>query len=103
MVSTDRVASGLLDTVPPLSCSKRVNARENLVRISTPEEHISQAPPDRQTVYKYDSSAGINQNIYILDTGVRTDHSDLPDVQWIGNFINAVSIDDHGHGNLYLG
>ena len=86
------------DPLPPLLCADRPNAQLNLVRISTPEDHVAQAPPGLQTVYRFDKSAGINQNIYVLDTGVRTDHVELPDVQWLANFYGMPGIDDNGHG-----
>lgn len=85
--------------VPAPKCAERKPAISNLVRISTPEEHISQAPASRQTSYRYDTSAGYNQNFYVLDTGVRKDHATLPGVQWAGNFINTAEIDDNGHGS----
>jgi hypothetical protein len=53
-----------------------------------------------QTTYSYDTGAGINQNLYVIDTGVRTDHLDLPGVIWIGNFVTTTDIDDNGHGKL---
>ena len=85
--------------MPPQTFATRDNAIYNLVRISTPEEHVTDAPPSRQTTYRYDSGAGLNQNLYVVDTGVRTDHVDLPGVQWIANFVTGTStIDDHGHG-----
>ncbi len=81
-------------------CADRQNAQPNLVRISTPEEHVNEAPASLQTVYRYDTSAGINQNIYVVDTGVRTDHVDLPGVQWLANFYGTSTFDDNGHGIL---
>lgn len=79
-------------------CADRQNAQPNLVRISTPEEHVDEAPTALQTVYQYDTGAGINQNLYVVDTGVRTDHVDLPGVQWLANFYGTSTIDDNGHG-----
>jgi hypothetical protein len=70
------------------------------VRISRPEEHIAQAPPRFQTTYRYDCGAGINQNIYVLDTGVRKDHVNLHGVKWLANFFGTGEIDDHGHGSF---
>lgn len=90
------------DPVPPPSCGERKDAQPNLVRISTPEEHVSDAPISRRTTYKFDTGSGINQNIYVIDTGVRDDHSDLPGVEWIGNFVTTQKIDDNGHGNIII-
>ena len=79
-------------------CADRLNAQPNLVRESTPEEHVNESPLNLQTTYRYDTSAGINQNIYVVDTGVRKDHVDLPGVQWLAQFYGSGEIDDHGHG-----
>jgi hypothetical protein len=88
--------------VPPAKCGERKPAVSNLIRISTPEEHIRRAAATRQTSYRYDTSAGYNQNFYVLDTGVRKDHAVLPGVQWAGNFVNSAEIDDNGHGSTHF-
>jgi hypothetical protein len=98
IVSTDKIVSANAYAVPSPVCGERKNAQVNLVRVSTPEEHISQAPVSRQTSYKYDTSAGFNQNYYVIDSGVRKDHAALPGVTWAGNFVNSVEVDDFGHG-----
>jgi hypothetical protein len=97
-ISTDRLFAISADPVPPLMCADRLNAQPNLVRESTPEEHVNESPLNLQTTYRYDTSAGINQNIYVVDTGVRKDHVDLPGVQWLAQFYGSGEIDDHGHG-----
>jgi hypothetical protein len=81
-----------------LTCADRPNAIRNLVRVSTPEEHVINAPLDRQNSYRFDTGAGINQNLYVIDTGVRKDHVALPGVEWIGNFVTSTEVDDNGHG-----
>src|SRR5579859_3488880 len=99
MVSTDKLVTANAFAVPSPICAQRTSAQPNLVRVSTPEEHVFQAPSSRRTVYKFDASAGYNQNYYVIDSGVRKDHAALPTVQWAGNFVNNAEVDDFGHGN----
>jgi hypothetical protein len=98
MVSTDKTVTANASPVPSPVCGERKSAQPNLVRVSTPEEHVYQAPSSRQTSYKYDTSAGWNQNHYVIDSGVRKDHAALPHVEWAGNFVNNAEVDDFGHG-----
>jgi subtilisin family serine protease len=104
-VSTDKLVRGQGD-VPTAQYASRTNAPENLIRLSTFENTVSEAPSNLRNAYRYDIYGGVNQNLYVVDSGVRTDHPSLPsgEVDWTANFITGSSqTDDNGHGTYIAG
>lgn len=54
--------------------------------------------------YVFNSNAGTNTTLYILDSGVRSDHREFNDrVRWGANFVDGESVDDQGHGTIIAG
>ncbi|KAH8887328.1 subtilisin-like protein [Thozetella sp. PMI_491] len=56
------------------------------------------------TSYVFDSTAGAGITVYVVDTGIRTTHSDFEGRATFGaNFISNVQTDDNGHGSHVSG
>ena len=60
---------------------------------------ISHTDPD-STSYVYDTTAGSGVTVYVVDTGIYTDHSEFGGrAKWGANFISgSVNTDENGHG-----
>jgi subtilisin family serine protease len=57
------------------------------------------------TTFKWDAGAGGNGiDVYVIDTGVRTTHSEFDGrAVWGANFVDSVTTDDNGHGTHCAG
>lgn len=67
--------------------------------------HIS-SPLDADTTdaYAYDTSAGRGVNVYVLDTGINTQHVDFGGrAQWGTNIAGGANADNQGHGTHVAG
>lgn len=54
--------------------------------------------------YVFDSNCGTNTTLYILDSGIRADHTEFNGrVRWGANFVDGESTDDQGHGTIIAG
>ncbi|KAG0744876.1 hypothetical protein G6F57_001007 [Rhizopus arrhizus] len=74
------------------SYSRQTGAQWNLVRISQHRRDLSQP-------YIYDSNAGSGAYVYVVDDGMRTDHSDFGGrAQWGWSSYSGISQYGTGHG-----
>ncbi|TVY24127.1 Subtilisin-like protease [Lachnellula hyalina] len=56
------------------------------------------------TNYVFDDSAGAGVTAYVLDTGIRTSHSEFGGrATFAANFVNTVDTDENGHGSHVAG
>ena len=79
--------------------STQDGAPNGLARLSS-----SQPNPETQGTYAFDSTAGQNITIYVVDTGVRVTHVEFEGRATMGaNFINRVNTDENGHGSHVAG
>ncbi|KAI8865438.1 proteinase T precursor [Ramicandelaber brevisporus] len=74
------------------------NATWGLVRLSNRNKY---AGPD---YYNFHTWAGWETTIYVIDTGVRTTHTEFGGrASWGNNFIDQNNVDCHGHGTHVSG
>ncbi|KAK1826217.1 subtilisin-like protease 6 [Podospora conica] len=82
-----------------------VKASARLVQGSAPTglERLSHAEPGRNG-YVFDSSSGQGITAYVVDTGIRTDHTEFEGrAIWGANFVNDNDTDENGHGSHVAG
>ncbi|TVY16665.1 Subtilisin-like protease 2 [Lachnellula arida] len=54
--------------------------------------------------YVFDDSAGVGITAYVVDTGIRTSHSEFGGrATFAANFVNTVDTDENGHGSHVAG
>ncbi|KAF4975083.1 hypothetical protein FZEAL_8084 [Fusarium zealandicum] len=97
LYNTDEIAYIEADTHVQLnSAIAQVNAPPGLNRLS----HTN---PDDKT-YVFDDSAGEGIVAYVVDTGIKTSHTEFEGrAVFGGNFINDVDDDENGHGSHVAG
>ncbi|TLD10763.1 hypothetical protein PgNI_06200 [Pyricularia grisea] len=67
---------------------------------------LSQSEPNPGTsgTYRFDDSAGEGITVYIVDTGIRTTHTEFENrASFAANFIDKVDTDQNGHGSHCAG
>ncbi|KAL2757031.1 hypothetical protein ACRALDRAFT_1075748 [Sodiomyces alcalophilus JCM 7366] len=75
----------------------QLNAQPGLARLSN-------AGPGRGNNYVFDTSAGEDVTIYVVDTGVRIDHSEFTGrATWGINTVDQIDEDENGHGTHVAG
>ncbi|RXW20648.1 hypothetical protein EST38_g5199 [Candolleomyces aberdarensis] len=75
------------------------NAPWSLSRLSAPEKLKQQTTSWTNYSYTYDNSAGSGVDIYVVDTGIRTTHSQFGGrARWGATFGGSQAADGHGHG-----
>ncbi|KAK0750363.1 peptidase S8/S53 domain-containing protein [Schizothecium vesticola] len=82
-----------------------VKASARLTQGSAPTglARLSHAEPGRAG-YVFDSSSGEGITAYIVDTGIRLDHSEFEGrAIWGKNFVNTNNTDENGHGSHVAG
>ncbi|KAI0651894.1 serine protease [Trametes meyenii] len=82
----------------------QTNAPWGLQRISQAAKLSSQNTGSLTYTYTYDSSAGSGVDIYIVDTGIFTAHSEFGGrARWGATFGGYADADGHGHGTHVSG
>ncbi|PPQ63335.1 hypothetical protein CVT24_006708 [Panaeolus cyanescens] len=82
----------------------QTNAPWGLQRISQRARLSSTSTTALTYTYNYDDSAGRGVDIYIVDTGIYTSHSDFGGrARWGASFNNLGNSDGHGHGTHCAG
>ncbi|PPQ67557.1 hypothetical protein CVT24_002837 [Panaeolus cyanescens] len=82
----------------------QTNAPWGLQRISQRARLSSTSTTALTYTYSYDDSAGRGVDIYIVDTGIYTSHSDFGGrARWGASFNNLGNSDGHGHGTHCAG
>ncbi|KAF9045110.1 serine protease [Panaeolus papilionaceus] len=82
----------------------QTNAPWGLQRISQRAKLSSTSTTALTYTYNYDDSAGSGVDIYIVDTGIYTAHSDFGGrAKWGASFNNLGNSDGHGHGTHCAG
>jgi subtilisin family serine protease len=83
-------------TIQVNSLVQQVTAPAGLIRIS----HATKG----QRSYIFDTSAGAGVVAYVVDTGIRTTHSEFGGrAIWGNNFVNTNNTDENGHGSHVAG
>ncbi|KAI9225340.1 MAG: peptidase S8/S53 domain-containing protein [Piptocephalis tieghemiana] len=86
-----------------------VRASSNVVFQSNPPSwalrRISEhSRKDHSRSFVYPETAGANVTVYILDTGIQVEHSDLKGrASWGATFGSNITQDDNGHGTFVAG
>ncbi|KAI6760844.1 hypothetical protein HG530_009704 [Fusarium avenaceum] len=95
--NSDEVAYIEADTHVKLNAAiAQVNAPPGLDRLSHTKAN--------EDTYVFDDSAGEGITAYIVDTGIKVDHSEFEGrATFGGNFINDVDDDENGHGSHVAG
>ncbi|KAG8710807.1 subtilisin-like serine protease [Ceratobasidium sp. 394] len=80
------------------------NAPWGIARVS----RLNRLPPGSSVYavnYRYyrQLSIRLNVDVYVLDTGINTDHADLPRASWGATFGGYRNADGHGHGTHIAG
>ncbi|KAJ3483614.1 hypothetical protein NLI96_g6193 [Meripilus lineatus] len=82
----------------------QTNAPWGLSRISQNARLTNQNSAALTFTYKYDSTAGTGVDIYVVDTGVYTSHSDFGGrARWGATFGGYANADGNGHGTHVAG
>ncbi|EAU82213.1 serine protease [Coprinopsis cinerea okayama7 len=81
----------------------QTNAPWGLQRITQPGRLASQSTSSANYNFTYDASAGAGVDIYVVDTGVQTSHSDFGGrARWGVSYVSE-STDGNGHGTHCAG
>ncbi|KAI8868165.1 cuticle-degrading serine protease [Ramicandelaber brevisporus] len=76
----------------------QTDAPWNLERIN------SRARPSSPYTFNYDPNAGQGVDVYVLDTGIYTQHQDFEGrATWGANFVDSVNSDQNSHGSHCAG
>lgn len=82
----------------------QTNAPWGIARLSQDGKLASQSTSSLTFTYRYDSAAGSGVDIYVVDTGVFTSHSQFGGrARWGGTFGNYADADGNGHGTHVAG
>ncbi|KAF8992119.1 serine protease [Cyathus striatus] len=93
------VEDGIMHTM-----TTQTNAPWGLQRISQDAKLSSTSTSDLTYTYTYDSSAGSRVDIYVVDTGIYTSHSDFGGrASWGTSFGGYAASDGNGHGTHCAG
>ncbi|KAH9485655.1 Alkaline serine protease [Psilocybe cubensis] len=92
---------GIMHTMATVT---QTNAPWGLQRISQDAKLSSTSTTALTYTYKYDSTAGAGVDIYVVDTGIYTAHSDFGGrARWGASFNNLGNSDGNGHGTHCAG
>ncbi|KAF4989241.1 hypothetical protein FGRMN_9254 [Fusarium graminum] len=88
-----------------IEADTRVQHHAAIAQVNAPPglDRLSHSTPNKDT-YIFDDSAGEGITAYIVDTGIKIDHSEFEGRATFGaNFINDVDDDENGHGSHVAG
>ncbi|KAF5552195.1 alkaline protease (oryzin) [Fusarium phyllophilum] len=93
------------DEVAYIEADQKVQLNAAIAQVNAPPglDRLSHAQVDQGT-YVFDDSAGEGITAYVVDTGIKVDHSEFEGRATFGaNFINNVDDDENGHGSHVAG
>ncbi|KAF4441455.1 putative alkaline protease (oryzin) [Fusarium austroafricanum] len=88
-----------------IEADTRVQASAAIAQVNAPPglDRLSHKQAGQDT-YVFDDSAGEGITAYVVDTGIKTDHSEFEGrATFGGNFVNQVDDDENGHGSHVAG
>ncbi|CVL05239.1 hypothetical protein FPRO06_04396 [Fusarium proliferatum] len=93
------------DEVAYIEADQKVQLNAAIAQVNAPPglDRLSHAQVNQDT-YVFDDSAGEGITAYVVDTGIKIDHSEFEGRATFGaNFINNVDDDENGHGSHVAG
>lgn len=93
------------DEVAYIEADTHVQLNGAIAQVNAPPglDRLSHAQPNEDT-YVFDDSAGEGIVAYVVDTGIKTTHTEFEGrATFGGNFINNVDDDENGHGSHVAG
>ncbi|KAF5645468.1 alkaline protease (oryzin) [Fusarium sp. NRRL 52700] len=93
------------DEVAYIEADQKVQLNAAIAQVNAPPglDRLSHAQVNEDT-YVFDDSAGEGITAYVVDTGIKVDHSEFEGRATFGaNFINNVDDDENGHGSHVAG
>ncbi|KAF4438429.1 alkaline protease (oryzin) [Fusarium acutatum] len=93
------------DEVAYIEADQKVQLNAAIAQVNAPPglDRLSHAQVNQDT-YVFDDSAGEGITAYVVDTGIKVDHSEFEGRATFGaNFINNVDDDENGHGSHVAG
>ncbi|RBR17128.1 uncharacterized protein FIESC28_06630 [Fusarium coffeatum] len=93
------------DEVAYIEADTRVQLNAAIAQVNAPPglDRLSSSKANAET-YVFDDSAGEGITAYVVDTGIKVDHSEFEGrATFGGNFINNVDDDENGHGSHVAG
>jgi cerevisin len=89
---------------PKANATIRVNASWGLERVSGAAPLLKSVPTYTTFTYKFDDNGGSNVDVYLIDSGIRTTHTEFQGrakMIWVAPGLNKT--DDNGHGTHVAG
>ncbi|KAF5988209.1 putative alkaline protease (oryzin) [Fusarium bulbicola] len=93
------------DEVAYIEADQKVQLNAAIAQVNAPPglDRLSHAQVNQDT-YVFDDSAGEGITAYVVDTGIKVDHTEFEGRATFGaNFINNVDDDENGHGSHVAG